>query len=134
MEILHVEDDDAMAVAFRAAVDEAGIQVIVKRVVDGEQALEYLHREGLYSRAERPALVFLDLNMPRVDGWQVLTEMRAEEELRSIPVVILSTSNRRADQERAKALGARQYIEKPPSFTALIAAVGAAYRQLGASA
>jgi hypothetical protein len=134
MRILHVEDDDAMAVAFRVAVDEAGIQVKVDRVSDGEQALEYLRGSAERYHPRHAVVVFLDLNMPRTDGWQVLEEMKADDNLRFIPVVILSTSFRGADQERAKALGAQQYIPKPPSFHDLVTAIGSAYRKLAATA
>lgn len=123
-----------MAVAFCEAVEEANIPAIIYRVSDGEQALRYLRGAGLHTHAERPAVVFLDLNLPRVDGWQVLMEMRRDENLRSIPVVVLSTSSRLADKDRALALGATHYMTKPSSFMALIAAVGLAYRTLdGAS-
>jgi CheY-like chemotaxis protein len=68
--------------------------------------------------------------MPRVDGWQVLVEMKVDEHLRSIPVVVLSTASRPADRARAKALGAEAFVPKPSSFDALVAAVGSTYRSL----
>jgi CheY-like chemotaxis protein len=123
--LLHVEDEDATAVLFLAAVKEAKIDVIVFRVSDGEQALEYLRRGAL-----RPDLVFLDLNMPKVDGWEVLLEMNANESLRTIPVVVLSTSSLCIDKDRAKTLGARHYLTKPSTFDGLVAAVGSTYRTL----
>jgi CheY-like chemotaxis protein len=132
--LLHVEDEDAMAVAFRLAVEEAPIPAAIYRVSDGEQALRYLRGAGLYAHAERPDIVFLDLNLPRMDGWQVLMEMRRDENLRSIPVVILSTSARRADQERVKALGAQHYIPKPSTFIGLVSELRAAYEMLTGSA
>lgn len=73
----------------------------VYRVSDGEEALVYLRRLEPYSAVTRPDLVFLDLNMPRIDGWQVLVAMRDDKSLRSIPVVILTTSCHQADKERA---------------------------------
>ena len=123
--LLHVEDDDAMALVFRAAVEEADIEASIFHVSDGEQALDYLGRGTI-----RPDLVFLDLNMPRVDGWQVLTAMRADENLRAIPVVVLSTSFREMDKDRAYRLGAMHYITKPFSFEALVIAVKSVYRNL----
>jgi len=123
--LLHVEDDDAMAFAFQAALVEVNIQATVYHVSDGEQALEYLRRGAI-----RPDVVFLDVNLPRVDGWQMLKEMRADDSLSSIPVVILSTSSRKADKDRAKALGVQHYLAKPSTFDGLVAAVGATYRSL----
>src|SRR5689334_19322847 len=99
--LLHVEDDDGIAAVFHAAVEEAGIDATVSRVAGGEQALRYLRGAGLYSGAIRPDIVFLDLNMPGVDGWQVLVEMRANDNLRSIPVVVLTTSSHHSDKDRA---------------------------------
>jgi CheY-like chemotaxis protein len=125
--LLHVEDDDGAAVVFRAAVDEANIRVNIERVSDGEQALEYLRGKGRYSGVRRPDVVFLDLNMPRVNGWQVLMDMKSDDSLRSIPVVILSTSSRQGDKERARALGAQDYVIKWPSFEILVAELGSAY-------
>ena len=128
--LLHVEDEDAMAVAFREAVDEAGLEVLLCRVSDGKAALEYLRRAGTYAASKRPDVVFLDLNMPMVDGWQVLTAMRADDSLRPIPVVILTTSSRLADKERAYALGAQHYLTKPTTFTGLVDEIRSAYRKV----
>lgn len=69
-ELLHVEDEDVSAAIFRAAFEEAGIEVTISRVADGEQALRYLRGAGLYVTVKRPDIIFLDLNLPRVDGWQ----------------------------------------------------------------
>ena len=121
--LLHVEDENDTALVVRAAVAQSDIRVSVYRVSDGEQALVYLRRLDPYTAATRPDLVFLDLNMPRVDGWQVLVAMRDDKSLRSIPVVILTTSRQRADKERAYALGAKHYITKPATFDVLVAEV-----------
>ena len=121
--LLHVEDENDTALVFRAAVAQADIRLSVYRVSDGEQALVYLRRLEPYTAVPRPDLVFLDLNMPRVDGWQVLVAMRDDESLRSIPVVVLTTSSHRADKERAYALGAKHYITKPAAFDVLVAEV-----------
>jgi two-component system, response regulator len=133
MRILHVEDDDAMAVIFRTAVEEARIDAILFRVSNGEQALDYLRGDGPYVGSKAPDCVFLDLNMPRVDGWQVLTTMRADKNLRAIPVVILSTSFRQVDKDRADGLGAMHCIAKPVSFEPLVIAVRSVYRKLVAT-
>ena len=132
--LFHVEDDDGIAAVFRAAVEEARIDATVSRVVGGEQALRYLRGAGLYSGATRPDIVFLDLNMPGVDGWRVLWEIGADESLRSIPVVVLTTSSRQSDKDHAFALGARHYITKPSSFDEWIIEVHSACRRFMPSA
>jgi two-component system, chemotaxis family, response regulator Rcp1 len=114
--LLHVEDEDGSAFLFRTAVREAGLPVLVFRVSNGEEALLFLRRTGPYTHAERPRLIVLDLNLPKIDGMAVLTRIRNDESLRNIPVVVLSTSSRPADKEKALALGARHYIVKPDSF------------------
>jgi CheY-like chemotaxis protein len=124
--VLHVENENATAFVFRAAVGQANIRVSVYRVSDGEQALIYLRRLELYAAVTRPDLVFLDLDMPRVDGWQVLVAMQDDENLRSIPVVILTTSSQSADKKRAYALGAKHYITKPAAFDVLVVEVTSA--------
>ena len=122
-----------MAVIFRTAVEQASIDVILFRVSDGEQALGYLLGQAPYVDSKAPHCVFLDLNMPRVDGWQVLVEMKADDNLRSIPVVVLSTSVRQADKDRAYSLGAMHYISKPSTLEALVIAVRSVYRKLNAA-
>lgn len=118
--LLHVEDEDASAYLFRAALDEIGAAVSVYRVSDGEQALAFLNRSGAYCDAETPSLVVLDLNLPRIDGWRVLARIQASEPLRDIPVVILSTSSLQEDKRKALAMGAKRYIEKPRDFEVLV--------------
>lgn len=126
--LLHVENEDATAFIFGAAVAQAHILVSVYRVSDGEQALIHLRLEP-FAAVTRTDLVFLDLNMPRVNGWQVLAAMRDDKNLRSIPVVVLTTSCQRADRERAYELGARHYITKPATFDVLVAEVTSACQQ-----
>jgi len=126
--ILHIEDNDAMALVFRAAIEEARLHATVYRVPTGEEALAYLRGEGRHAGRTWPDIVYLDLNMPRVDGWQVLTDMRADNDLRSIPVVVLTTSSLRSDKDRATALGVQHFLTKPAAFGALVAAVESTYR------
>jgi two-component system, chemotaxis family, response regulator Rcp1 len=121
--LLHVEDADADAVSFRAALDEAGLAVSVYRVSDGEQALAFLNKSGDYEMARRPAVVVLDLNMPKMDGWTVLAGIVSNPDTRMIPVVVLSSSRRPDDQARALSLGAARYIVKPFDFDKLVALV-----------
>src|SRR3954451_10647751 len=88
--VLHVEDSDTDAYLFRLALQEAGIAAVVYRVSDGEQAMLFLHKLGAFTHAPTPDLVFLDINMPRMNGWEVLAALPANEQIRSIPVVVLT--------------------------------------------
>jgi len=117
--LLHVEDEDGSAYLFRRAVREAGFAALVFRVSNGEEALAFLRRSGPYVDAERPQLIILDLNLPKIDGLSVLRRIHGDESLRSIPVVVLSTSSRQAYKDRAFSLGARHYIVKPDNFEEL---------------
>jgi len=115
--LLHVEDDDSIAFLLRAALDEIGASISVYRVSDGEQALAFLHRSGVYQEAAPPELILLDLNLPKVDGWEVLHEIQRNEALRAIPVIVCSASQRKEDRERALSSGARRYVVKPAKFS-----------------
>jgi CheY-like chemotaxis protein len=127
--LLHVEDEDAVAAIFRAALDAARLPITVCRVSNGEEALEYLRTAAVSPSAERPDAVFLDLNMPKMDGWEVLAEMQADQSLRSIPVVVLSTASRASEINRAFDLGARHYIAKPSFFDDWISELESACRR-----
>ena len=118
-----MEDDDGSARLFKAALYEAGIDVSLYRVSDGEQALAFLHKAGVYRPARRPELVVLDLNMPGVDGWTVLRSVKEDQQLSDIPIVVLSTSEWPEDQARALGEGARRYLVKPFDFFDLVRAV-----------
>ncbi len=117
--LLHVEDEDGAAFLFRNAVREAGLEAIVFRVSNGEEALAFLRKSGPYANAERPQLMVLDLNLPKIDGLSVLSRMRNDDSLKTIPVIVISTSSRPADKEKAFLLGAKHYIVKPDSFEKL---------------
>jgi CheY-like chemotaxis protein len=123
--LLHVEDDDAAAFLFRWALDEAGFPVSVYRVSDGEQALAFLRKSRPYQKARTPALVVLDLNLPRVDGWAVLAERQNDPALQPIPVVVLSTASAQQNQSRAAALGAQHYLEKAADLDGFVQQVKA---------
>jgi len=115
--LLHVEDDDSIAFLLRAALDEIGASISVYRVSDGEQALAFLHRSGVYQQAAPPELILLDINLPKVNGWEVLQEIQQNEILRTIPVIVCSASPRGEDRERALSAGARRYVVKPAKFS-----------------
>lgn len=118
--MLHVEDDDSAAFLFRLALDEAEFSVSVYRVSDGEQALQFLRKSAPYQNAYTPKLIVLDLNLPKRDGWSVLAEIQKDEELRSIPVIVLSTAPTYINQDRAIANGAQSYLEKVNDFDLLV--------------
>jgi CheY-like chemotaxis protein len=115
--LLHVEDDDSIAFLLRAALEEMGASISVYRVSDGEQALAFLHQSGRYRGAVQPELILLDLNLPKVDGWDVLQAIQQDEILRAIPVVVCSASPRKEDRERALSAGAQRYVVKPAKFS-----------------
>jgi len=113
IEVLLVEDDLGDAELTRRMLTEAKVSVNLRVVQDGVEALAYLRREGSYAEAARPDLVLLDLNMPRKDGREVLRDIRAEETLRSLPVVVLTTSESDEDILKSYDLGANCYVTKP---------------------
>lgn len=118
------EDDRALAVE---AFAEAGVGSPLRFVGDGEQLLAYLRRHGEYadvSRFPTPGLVLLDLNMPRMDGREVLGAIKRDAALRHIPVVVLTTSRAREDVERAYRDGVNSFIAKPVSFQGLVEVIG----------
>ena len=82
-------------------------------VSDGQEAMEFLRREGRHTEARRPDVILLDLNMPRMDGRQVLGEVKQDEDLRTIPIVVLTTSNADTDIVGSYTLQANAYVTKP---------------------
>jgi CheY-like chemotaxis protein len=90
---------------------------------DGIQALQYLRREGEHGDAPRPDLILLDLNLPRMDGREVLAEIKGDDDLRSIPVVVLTTSQAEEDVLRSYKLHANAYVTKPVDFERFIEVV-----------
>jgi CheY-like chemotaxis protein len=113
IEILMVEDSPGDVRLTREALRDAKVRNNFHVARDGIEALEFLHREGQFSDAPRPDLILLDLNMPRMDGREVLQEIKADKELRLIPVVILTTSKAEEDIVRSYELNANCYITKP---------------------
>lgn len=113
IEILMVEDNPADARLTLEAFKDAKILNNISVVEDGEQALAFLRREGKYADATRPDLILLDLNLPRKDGREVLEEIKGNQDLKTIPVVILTTSEDEKDIARSYELHANAYIKKP---------------------
>lgn len=121
--ILMADDDDDDRLLTRDAVVEAGLEGDLHFVQNGEELLDYLCHRGKYQRAgaaPRPGLILLDLNMPLKDGREALREIRADPELRRIPVVVLTTSKADTDIGAIYELGANSFISKPFQFEALV--------------
>jgi CheY-like chemotaxis protein len=123
IEVLLVEDDPGDVLLIREAFDFNKVHNNLNVVNDGEQALAYLRREGEYSESLRPDLVLLDLNLPRKDGREVLAEIKSDPALRSIPVVVLTTSKAEEDILRSYDLHANAYVTKPVDFARFIEVV-----------
>lgn len=118
IDILLVEDDSGDVELTREGLRDAKMAINLNVVNDGEKAMKYLRNEAPYTDAVRPDLIFLDLNMPRKDGRETLMEIKADESLRSIPVVVLTTSDAEADIVKCYDSGANCYITKPVGFDA----------------
>jgi CheY-like chemotaxis protein len=123
IEILLVEDSPSDTDLTLEALKDFKVRNHVSVVEDGVMALQFLRREGPFAEAPRPDLIMLDLNLPRKDGREVLAEIKKDERLKTIPVVVLTTS--RADQDilRAYQLNANCYITKPVDFNQFLEVV-----------
>ena len=113
VEVLLVEDNPGDVLFTIEALEASPIRNSVHVVQDGEAAIRYLSRSGEYAGATRPDLVLLDLNLPRRSGHEVLAALRGDPETRTIPVVVLTSSERRADVEESYGLSANCYVTKP---------------------
>jgi len=117
--ILLVEDDPAHAEIAKRNLRKSGLANDIKHVSDGQEALDYLFRQGGYESPEispRPHIVLLDLRLPKVDGLEVLAKIKETLELRDIPVVILTTSSAESDLTGAYAQHVNSYLVKPVDF------------------
>lgn len=121
--ILLVEDSDPDAELTRTALQRARVNNELHRVGDGEQALAYLRREQGYEDATRPDLILLDLNMPRMDGREVLHALKADPDLRRIPVVVLTTSSLERDVVDSYDQSVAGYVTKPVRFDEFVEAI-----------
>jgi CheY-like chemotaxis protein len=122
--ILLADDDEEDRELARDALQDSRLANEMKFVVDGQDLLDYLRREGRWADpdvdAPRPGIILLDLNMPRKDGREALAEIKADESLRRIPIVVLTTSNDEADILSTYDLGVSSFITKPVTFGALV--------------
>ena len=113
MEILLVEDDLEDAGTTIGALRRGDVACRVSLVRDGEEAIEFLFRQGKYRRAPRPDLILLDLNLPKKTGREVLAELRADEQLARLPVVVLTSSPAHPEILQAEHLSVEDYLVKP---------------------
>jgi two-component system, chemotaxis family, response regulator Rcp1 len=121
--ILLVEDSPSDVAMTRAALSEGRVANDLMVVTDGEQAIAFLRKLGEYAHAARPDLILLDLNLPRKDGREVLAELKEDPDLKSIPVVVLTTSTAEADVDRCYETHANSYVVKPIGIDAFLDAV-----------
>ena len=121
--ILIADDDREDCVLAQEAMEESRLANDMRFVEDGEELMDYLHRRGSYEQpaeSPRPGLILLDLNMPKKDGREALKEIKADPRLRSIPVVVLTTSQAEEDIYRTYEMGVNSFIIKPVSFEGLV--------------
>jgi CheY-like chemotaxis protein len=120
IEVLLVEDDPGDVMMTREAFQDYKLRNELHVVSDGAEAMAFLRQEGEYAGRPRPDLVLLDLNLPRMDGRQVLESIKSDPELASIPVVVLTTSENEDDVLRSYSLHANAYVTKPVDFEQFI--------------
>lgn len=116
MNILLVEDNAAEALLTREAFAETGVPHHMEVMTDGERALSFLHREGQFCHSMIPDIILLDLNLPKKHGREVLREIKADEVLVKIPVIVVTNSRSREDIEEVYLLRANCYLVKPPDI------------------
>jgi CheY-like chemotaxis protein len=122
--ILMADDDEEDCELTREALQDSRLANEMRFVFDGQELMDYLRREGRYADpsvdAPRPGIILLDLNMPKKDGREALTEIKSDESLRLIPVVVLTTSKDEEDVLRTYGLGVNSFITKPVTFAGLV--------------
>ncbi len=123
IDVLLVEDDPGDTLMIREAFEDNKVRNTLSCVTDGVEAMRFLRREGEFADAPRPDLILLDLNLPRKDGREVLGEIKGDERLATIPVVVLTTSQAEEDVLRSYKLHANAYVTKPVDFDRFIEVV-----------
>ncbi len=124
--VLLVEDNPGDAELTRETLASSKVHITIEVVVDGVEALAYLLRQGVHAQAPPPDLILLDLNLPKMGGREVLAEIKRHPSLRSIPVVVLTSSDAEQDISRSYELGANCYVTKPVglgAFQSIVRAV-----------
>ena len=125
IKILLVEDNEGDVVLTLQALKKANVANGINVAMDGEEAMMYLRKEGKFMEAETPDLILLDINLPKIDGMEVLAEIKNDNNLKSIPVVMLTTSDSESDIIRSYNNHANCYITKPVDFKKFIEVVQA---------
>src|SRR3954470_19805939 len=120
VEILMVEDSPTDVLITREAIDQAKLVNTLHVVEDGEEAMDFLRKQGRHGTAPRPDLVLLDWNLPRKTGGEVLDEIKTDDQLKVIPVVVLTSSRSDRDVLKAYGLHANCYITKPVDFSSFV--------------
>lgn len=123
IDILLIEDNPGDIRLTREALKDAKVTNVLTVVSDGIEALALLHRNGKHATSARPDLIILDLNLPKKDGWELLAEIKSDDELRIIPVIVLTTSTADADIIKSYDLHANCYITKPVDLEQFIEVV-----------
>ncbi|WP_019926717.1 response regulator [Nocardia sp. BMG111209] len=123
IDILLVEDDAGDELMVREALEENGLGNTLYVVRDGQEALEFLYRDGAHAAAPRPALILLDLNLPKYDGRQVLDRIKSDPDLSSIPVVVLTTSAAEEDILSSYRRHANAYVTKPTDLVSYLSTI-----------
>lgn len=123
MEILLLEDEMVDAYLIKVALKENNILARLHHVLDGCEGLGFLQKKGNYSNVPRPDLIFLDLNMPRMNGYEFLTAIKNDDRFKGIPVVVFSTSDVESDVITSYQLGAGSYVTKPVGVEQFIATI-----------
>ena len=124
--ILLVEDSPEDFEATRRALQKSGLRNPVYRCADGDEALDFLHRRGVFAdpaTSPRPGIILLDLNLPGTDGREVLSDIKQDERLKQIPVIVLTTSSDERDVDACYRAGANSYIQKPVDMDGFIKAI-----------
>jgi two-component system, chemotaxis family, response regulator Rcp1 len=125
VQILLVEDNPADVNMMQETLADSKIANTLDVVYDGERALQYLRREGAFAGAPRPDLILLDIGLPRMSGLEVLAEIKADPELKRIPVIVLTTSKAEEDIYKSYELHANSYITKPVDLDGFLKVVSA---------
>lgn len=133
IELLMVEDNEGDVTLTLEALERAKVKNRIHIATDGVEAMAFLRRQGEHANAPRPDLILLDLNLPRMDGREVLEALKADPELKTIPVVVLTTSQAEEDIIRSYKLNANCYITKPvdlQQFLQVIKSIGEFWLQV----
>lgn len=113
------DNEDHLFLTVRALRDVEGVHLEVDTVADGEEALDYVYKRGRFGDRPRPHLILLDIKMPKVNGLEVLEKVKADPDLKAIPTVVLSSSERPEDIEATYQLGGNSFVTKPVSIAGL---------------